>query len=828
MRVSVNLLKQFLDIEANENEIVQLIKEHIGEVEYHHNLEDDYKGIVIAEIKQKEDHPDSDKLGIYQIDYGMSENIQVVAGDRALEVGDKVAYIKVGAVVPYSIYSEPEPFVIKSIKLRGVESNGMLGSAKELNIGNDHERVMVLPNDAPVGTEFAKYYELNDTVIEIENKALTNRGDLFGVLGVARELSAIMGKAFITPDWYTSPSIEIGQEDNCLKIKIENDAESLCPRYTAIALDNIEIKESPVWLKSSLIKCGIKPINNIVDITNYISILIGQPLHAFDYDKLVSNDPNYTDTAYINIRMAKYGEKILGLDEKIYELNENIMVIADSNHPIAIAGVIGGHDTEVDDSTKRIILESANFDKSSIRRTSMQLGIFTDAATHFNHALDTQQCIPALLKAVELIQQISDSKVASNIVDIQYLEYKEKGIQMSINNMNTVLGTNISKEEVTNILKNLEYTVAEKEDLLNITVPSWRRDIDIKEDIYEDIGRIYGFNNVDIKLPEKEIKPPRENKLFSTKRIVREVLSNHGANEILTYSFTDPELFNMSNLDANLAYRLKNPLSKELSTMRTSLLLSILAKAKENLERGIDKFALFEMNIAHINKYVTEDNLPVENWYLSLLLTDRKGNGKGSPYYATKIYLEELFRKLNILNIEYSLIAEHQEQGLPEYISNVLPMFDPNTSAIISVQGEILGVVGELRYEVRNNFKLPEYTSAFELNINKLIGIPSNYKKYREQPIYPTFTQDLCFEMDDNVNYGDIESVISTIINKDDLWGKVECLDIYKSDDESDKKRITYRIVVSNYKKTLADKDIKEIVSKIAKKIKVSYSTDIV
>ena len=317
----------------------------------------------------------------------MSENIQVVAGDRALEVGDKVAYIKVDAVVPYSIYSEPEPFVIKSIKLRGVESNGMLGSAKELNIGNDHERVMVLPNDAPVGTEFAKYYELNDTVIEIENKALTNRGDLFGVLGVARELSAIMGKSFITPDWYTSPSIEIGQEDNCLKIKIKNDAESLCPRYTAIALDNIEIKESPVWLKSSLIKCGIKPINNIVDITNYISILIGQPLHAFDYDKLVSNDPNYTDTAYINIRMAKYGEKILGLDEKIYELNENIMVIADSNHPIAIAGIIGGHDTEVDDSTKRIILESANFDKSSIRKTSMQLGIFTDAATHFKHAL---------------------------------------------------------------------------------------------------------------------------------------------------------------------------------------------------------------------------------------------------------------------------------------------------------------------------------------------------------------------------------------------------------------------------------------------------------
>jgi len=828
MRVSINLLKQFLDIEISESEIVQLIKKHIGEVEYYRNLGDDYKDIVIAEIKHKEDHPDSDRLAIYQIDYGVNEDIQVVAGDKTLEVGDKVAYIKVGAAVPYSIYSEPEPFIIKSIKLRGIQSNGMLGSAKELNVGNDDERVMVLPSDAPIGTEFAKYYELNDTIIEIENKALTNRGDLFGVLGVARELSAVMGKPFATPDWYISPSIEIQQEDNCLKLKIENDAESLCPRYTAIALDNIEIKESPIWLKASLIKCGIKPINNIVDITNYISILIGQPLHAFDYDKLVSNDPNYTDTAYINIRMARHGEKLLGLDEKLYELNENIMVIADSNHPIAIAGVIGGHDTQVDDNTKRIILESANFDKSSVRKTSMQLGIFTDAATRFKHALDTQQCISGLLKAVELIREISDSKVASNIVDIQYTEYKEKGIQMSVDRMNTVLGTNISEEEVINILENLEYSVTEQEDLLNITIPSWRRDINIKEDIYEDIVRIYGYHNVDIKLPQKEIKPPRENKLILIKRIAREVLSNHGANEILTYSFTDPDLFSMTNLDVNLAYKLKNPLSKELSIMRTSLLPSMLSKAKENLERGIDRFALFEMNIAHINKYVSEDTLPVEDWYLSLLLTDRKNTSNTSPYYAAKVYLEELFRKLNILNIEYSLIADYQEQNLPEYIMNVLPMFDPNTSAIISVQGEILGIVGELRYEIKNNFKLPKYTSAFELNINKLIKIPSNYKKYREQPIYPTFIQDLCFEMDDNINYGDIENMISVIINKDDLWGMVECLDIYKSNDESSKKRITYRIVVSNYKKTLADKDIKEIVAKIAKKIKTSYSADII
>jgi phenylalanyl-tRNA synthetase beta chain len=828
MKITTGLIKQFVDLNIQDDEIVRLIKEHIGEVDHAHNLSKDYENIVIAEITKKEDHPDADKLGVYQIDYGENENIQVVAGDKLLNVGDKVAYIKVGSTVPYSIYTEEKPFIVKSVKLRGVMSHGMLGSQKELNVGSDHERVMVLPNEATVGMSFSEYYDLNDTVIDIENKALTNRGDLFSILGIARELSAITGNKFRSPEWYLNPNTDIKHEENCLKVNIVNDAEVLCPRYTAIALDNVDIEESPVWLKSSLMKCGIKPINNIVDITNYISLLIGQPLHAFDYDKLVTNDPNYQDEAYINIRMAKHDEKILALDDKLYELDEDIMVIADSTHPIAIAGIIGGKDTEVDENTKRVILESANFDKSSIRRSSMKLGLFTEAATRFKHNLDTHQCIAGLVKAVEMIKDITNSQVASNIIDILIQGEEKRTIKLSVEKLNTVLGTNLDSNTIKITLENLEYEVLEDESLY-LTLPSWRRDIEIEEDVYEDIGRIYGFNNIPITLPKKDIKPPKKNSVISIKKEVRNILSNSGANETLTYGFTDLSSFERCKLDSNLAYRIRNPLSPELSLMRTSILQTLLQKGKENRDRGINRFALYEFNIAHINSYIQKDKLPIEHWYLSMLTTDSDNKqNTGSPYYVIKEYIEKITRSLDILNIQYDLVAKSPEIDLPPFIKNLLSMFEPNSSAILSIGGNIIGIMGEISNEVKDNFKLPKYTAGLEINLEELVKVVGDIRKYKEQPIYPSFTQDLCFEMSIENRYSDIHSEIEKIINSNDLWGRVECISIYQKDEESDKKRITFRITASNHTRTLSDKDIKQIVEKITKKIKEKYNAELV
>lgn len=828
MKLSLKLLKELTSITQSPEEIIQAIKEHIGEVEDAHNLQEDYDNIVVAEIKEKKEHPDADKLGIYQLSIGEEENIQVLAGDKTLEVGDKVAYFKPGAKIPYTIYTEEKPEIIQTVKMRGILSNGMMGSEKELNLGPDHTKVMRLSQDAKVGQTFSEYYQLDDFIIDIENKALTNRGDLFGIIGLARELTAIFGQKFQTPDWYLDFTKTLKAENNCLALEIINDAEVLCPRYTAIALDNIHIQESPTWLKSALIRFGYKPINNVVDITNYISHLVGQPLHAFDYDKVLSNDPSHDEKANINIRMARSGESILGLDNKVHDLNDRVVVIADSTNPIAIAGIIGGMETEVDQNTQRIILECANFDKSNIRKSSMALGINTDAATKFKHAITPEQCIAVLKKTVALMKELADAKVASEIIDVYNAPESTKLITFSINKLNAHLGTTLSKETILRILTNLDYHIEkEEEDLITVRVPFWRKDINIKEDIHEDIGRIYGFNNIEPILPQKSLKPAGTNKLFTMKQNIRNILKDYGLNEVDTYSFIDPILFDESNLDKDLAFKLKNPQAPELSLMRTSLIPSLLSKTQSNLQKGFDKFGLFEFNIPHIKGYMGEDGLPKEDWHLSVVLTNNTKDKLGSSYYLVKHYLDKVLKNFNI-EAEYTLLADLNPSELPIDIRNTMFLFDINTSALVKSSNNVLGIIGEINNKIKKNLTLPNYTAAIDINVGQLIDTKNKIKKYIEMPKYPESKIDICIEINENEKYSELEKELLQAVNNDELWGKVNCLDIYKNDSMENIKRITFRLTIRNYNKTLKDKDIEAITQKISKRLINKYNAKLV
>lgn len=814
MRYTTELLKTISDINISNDDIVDLINTHIGNVEYSHDISKDYEGIVVAEIVEKKDHPDADKLGVYKVFTGEETRHQVVAGDKTLEIGDKVAYIKPDSIVPYSIYEE-EPFVIKAIKLRGVDSNGMLGSEKELNIGPNHDHVMRLPSDAIPGTPFAEYYSFNDFVVSVENKALTNRGDLFGLVGMARELVAITGERFESPAWYRNQKKNIRPEQNCLSLDVVNDAEALCPRYTAIAMDNITNEESPTWLKSALLRLDVKPTNSIVDITNYVSALFGQPLHAFDYDKIINTDPATNNKVTINVRMARDNEKILGLDNKIHELNDRVIVIADNTNPIAIAGVMGGRDTSVDENTKRIVFESANFDKNSIRRTSMDLGLNTDAATKYKHSLDTEACIPALLKAVELTKEITGGQVASEVIDIYEEPYQEQLITINIERLNIKVGLNLKKEEVEQLLLSLEYKVKSKGDgFLTVIVPSWRRDVAIEEDIYEDVARIYGYNNIDIRLPHKDITPLKDNKIFNLKKEIRKTLSDLGANEILTYSFTSESNFQKSNLDLDKAFVVKNAISPELKFMRTSLLQSILSKCKENIQRGFEEFGLFELNIPHIKGYIDENSLPKEDWHLSCILNKNNIQDSGSAYYWGKKYLEKV---LNTDKCNYVLIADSLEQDLPEDVKVILPMFDPNTSAICFINGTAIGIVGEFTKSVKEEFKLSDYSCGIDVNLNRLLELDVKRNQYLEVPIYPTFSLDFSFETKDEIGCQSMISELERILNDKESWARVECIDIYKSPNMKNVKRTTLRVIASKYDRTASDKDIKKISEKVIK-----------
>lgn len=824
MKVTTGILKSLTNIDASNDAIATAIKDHIGNVEYTHNLEKDYDGIVVAEIVEKEDHPDADKLGVYKINVGQEERIQIVAGDKSLQIGDKVAYIPPEHIVPISIYTEEEPFKIKSVKLRGVISNGMLCSERELNIGVNHDHVMRLPLDAPVGMSFAKYYNLDDFIIDIENKALTNRGDLFGIVGIARELSAVMHRKFESPKWYRNKKITISPDKSCLNLNIVNDAEALCPRYVAIAMDNVEVKESPIWLKSELIRLDIKPINNIIDITNYISAIFGQPLHAFDFDKVAKEDPSRSDKVQINIRMGREGEEILGLDNKVHVLNDRVIVIADSMHPIAIAGVVGGKESSVDQDTKRIIFESAMFDKNSVRRTSMALGIYTDSSTKFKHSLDAENCLPAILKAVELTKEIANGSVASEVVDIYATPTQERLVTVDILRLNTHIGINLEKDDVKKILESLEYEIdSSKGQFLTVKVPTWRKDVTIPEDIHEDIARIYGYGNIEVKLPKKEIKAKRNNRIFDLKKKVRNELSTLGLNEILTYSFTSLNSFKNCNLNPDLAYRVKNALSPELSTMRITLLQSILEKMKSNRERGFEKFGLFEINIPHIKTYI-EENLPKEEWHVASVintLEESKGE-RPSSYYLAKRYVERILSVGN-WQADYILMADSLEQDIPEDIKCMLGMFDANVTAFVVIEKKIVGILGELKQSIKNGFKLEDSSCAFDINLNRLLDIKGMVKEYKDVPIYPTYSLDFCFNTHRDSKSAEIAKRIEKIINSQDLWGRVECIDIFVPKGGEDRKKVTFRVVGSNYKKTVSEKDMQEISKKVKNTVEKEF-----
>lgn len=827
MRVTTEILKQLGNITIADNEFENLIKEHIANVEYVHNTAEDYKGILVGEIVEKENHPNADKLGVYKVFVG-EKRIQVVAGDKSLEIGDKVAYIPPGSIVPFSFYANEEPIVIEAVELRGIKSNGMLGSEKELNIGTNHTNVYKLPNDAIPGTVFSEYFEFEDTVIEIENKGLTNRGDLFGIMGIARELTAITGNKFESPAWILKPKTDLQPEENCLNLEIVNDAEALCPRYMGIALDNISIKPSPIWLQSALLKLDIKPINNVIDITNYVSAILGQPLHAFDYDKIISEDKAPDNKVKINIRMGREGESILGLDNKVHNLNDRTIVIADNNHPIAIAGVIGGLDSSVDYNTKRIIIESANFDKNSVRKTSMSLGISTDAATKFKHSLDPEGCLPALLKTVELVKELAEGKIASKIIDIFGDRSLEKKITIDIDRLNSHIGTSLNKELISTILKNLEYKInSSNKNFLTVTVPTWRKDIQLSEDIHEDVARIFGYNNIEIVLPKKQIKPLVNNTLFELKKELRKTFSTLGLNEILTYSFTSIDNFEKTNLVSDYAYRLKNPLSPELSLMRISLLQSILPKMKENKERGFNKFGLFEINIPHIKKYTDENSLPKEDWHFSAVLLDTKKVVESSSYYLAKEYTEKLFELRNV-KTEYLLVADSLEQELDEDIKAILNIFDPNVSAFCIVEKKIIGVLGEIKQNIKSNFKLPEFTCAIDINLSKLIGIKPETLMMKTIPVFPSFSLDLCFETSISIKYSEMEKLLKDTLNSKERWANVECRDIFQGKKEEEKKRTTFRIIGGNYTKTLNDKDIKKLVDIVSKKMEEKFEAKVI
>ncbi len=827
MKISLNWVKEFTDVKLPVDELVAAIGAQLGEVEEVVDVGKPYQHIVIADVVECQKHPNADKLHICKIDDGgvvknvpRDENglVQVVCGAPNVRAGLAVAWLPPGAVVP-STYDK-ERFVIEARELRGVTSNGMLASAAELGIGDNHDGLLEIDVTAKPGTPFADAYQLDDTIIDIENKMFTHRPDCFGILGVARELAGITHRSFSSPSWYIQPTtFTSGQSDAIKAYGVTNQIGELCPRYMLIAIDNVTVGPSPVWLQTYLSRVGIRPINNIVDMTNYLMVLTGQPLHAFDFDKVAVNG-----TANIVVRKPKKGEKMTLLDGKTITPRADAILICDQDKPIALGGVMGGNNSEIDSGTTRILIECANFDMYNIRRTVMEHGLFTDSVTRFTKGQSPWQCAAVLHSAVAMVQELcSGAMPIGKPVDAQdtSVERRNQAVTVTPQFINERLGVALNRQEITKLLTNVEFEVSEKNNALRITAPFWRTDIAIPEDIVEEVGRLYGYDHLPLVLPQRGLAPAPTNDVLSLKKQIRNVLSGAGASEVLTYSFVHGNLLEKVGQDPKLAFQLSNALSPDLQYYRLSLTPSLLDKVHANIKAGTSRFAIFEIGKTHDKKSLQKDGLPVEEERLALVFTaDGKQAAQyhGSAYYEAKTYAEYVLGRLGFTGLVFEPSTTHEPKV--DTGKQCLAPFERNRTAYIkTANGELLGMVGEVKPGVKKGCKLPDFTAAFELDLLQVLKLRQP-AQYRPLSRFPKTQQDISFKVKDDVAYQTLRDLLQVALTEAETEhgyeSTIEPLDIYRADNDTAHKHIAFRITLTHPDRTLTTEEVNRLLNDLA------------
>lgn len=813
MKVSLNFIKKFTPVNLSVEDLITKIGMQLGAVEEVIDNRGKYNGVKIVQITEAKPHPNADKLNIYQMTDGQ-EQVQVVSGDRNLEVGDKVAWIAPGLTVPSTYHSE-QPVVMEARPLRGELSQGMFGSGKELEINDDHEGVLKLDTDAKPGTLLQDAYDLNDVIIDIENKMFTHRPDCFGLLGVAREVAGIQGLAFKSPEWYL---LETGKllkaETEELPLEVSNEIPALCPEYQAAVMSGISVGSSPLWLQSYLKRHSIRPINSVVDVTNYLMHLTGQPLHAFDYHKVAGLDNQ--KHAGIVVRAPKKREQLILLDGKVIEPHQDAVLICSRHHPLALGGVMGGSATEVDGQTTAIIIESANFNLYAIRKTAMEHGIFTDAVTRFGKGQSREQCGVVLAEAVRLMGQHAGGQLAGELGIAKPLA--PPAVVTDVEFLNQRLGSDLDEAKIKQLLESVEMEVAAKDWQLRVRPPFWRTDIELPEDLVEEVGRLHGYNSLPHELPGRSTEAVELPGLELFKTEIRTLLADAGNNELQTYSFVSSKLFTKTSQETQPAYRLRNALSPELEFMRTSLLPSLLEKVHPNHKAGFEQFGLFEIGKSH-NKYeIGEDDLPRDRLGLSYVFSVEAKAAKtwgGAPFYQARQQLACLLDDLHVPR--YSLAPLSEATLELWWLQNIARLFEPRRAAVLTIAEKPLGIVGELTAAVRRRFKLPDFVSGFELDLGLLHAADRPVSIYRPLLKYPSTDQDICFRVPTEVTYAELKTLVAHHFTADQrLRVTIAPLDIYQRDRDPGHKQITFRLSLQHHDRTLTTEEVNQFLADLA------------
>lgn len=769
--------------------------------------------IVVAQIKSIEKHPNADKLRVCQVDAG-TEVIQIVCGGSNLEVGMKVVLAKIAASVVW--HGQGDPIIMEKATLRGVDSFGMICTSDEVGLlamfpkKDDHEVVDLTHLKDKAGTPLAKALGLDDVTLEVDNKSLSNRPDLWGHIGMAREIATIYHKKL------TVPNLSAIKPGNDLKLSVSVEDTTLCPRYMAVALSGIHIEASPKWMQERLEACGIRPINNIVDITNYVMMEMGQPCHAFDASKISDHK--------IIVRRAKDGEKFVTLDEKEHTLTSDMLMIADSEKPLALAGVMGGLHSGINENTQSIIFESATFEASSIRKTSTKLALRTDSSARFEKSLDPINADLGLRRLVELTLQIcKDAHVASTVLDQYPKPVETKVIETSFAFFEQKVGITLDHKKVKDILERLGFMLAKgKKGQLKITIPSWRatKDVSIPEDLVEEIIRIMGYEMVPATLPTFAITPPRQNPVKVLERQIKEILALEASfTETYNYSFESPELLKKLGVDTSLHLELENPIAKDRPLIRRSIIPNLLENVESNLHR-FDEIKMFETGRVYKieeagERVEAKDDglLPRQDSYLGMVYA-KKGNA--TPFFALSKVVTDMFARLHVA---FEIIPAENESFA------ATPFVHPGRFAFLRVSGAIVGRITELHPSIAKNLGIAERVAFVEINLNILSDHFVEELSYSALSTYPDVVRDIAIVVEKNVTHA---SLLAALRSVDPLISSVELFDVYEGERlGGNKKSMAYHITYRSTERTLTTAEVDAVHKKVLETLEKHFAAEI-
>ncbi|WP_177505901.1 phenylalanine--tRNA ligase subunit beta [Anaerosinus sp.] len=806
MQVSIKWLKDYIDFKETPEQIADKLTMAGVPVENIKDMGAGLEKVITGKIVQIEKHPNADKLSICTLDVGQAETIIIVTGATNVREGQIVPVAMIGAKLPNGLK-------ISKGKLRGVASFGMLCSAAELNLDLDSlsddakSGIYILPEDTSVGIQVKDVLGLNDVILEFELTA--NRADCFSVLGIVREIAVLTGNSV------KKPMLRL-QEDGDKKanelISVKIEANNLCSRFSARVLQNVKVGKSPAWIKERIEAAGVRSINNVVDVTNFVMLEFGQPMHAYDYDMLAGH--------VLIARQANQGEKLTTLDNVKRELNPSMLVIADSVQPAGLGGVMGGLASEVTESTKTVVLEAAAFNGANIRRTARACGLHSEASGRFERGVDVSNTVKALDRAAQLLEEMGACTVCPEIVDAYPGFELPSQVKFTSTQVNKHLGTTISSQVMVDILKRLEFEISSvKGEEITVTVPSWRNDVRCMSDIAEEISRIYGFNRIASTLPDGSMMQGGQSEEQSFVDRVKDILVAAGMNEIISFSFTHPQTFDKLNIpvDSQLrqAVEIMNPITDEFPLLRTTAVSSVLETIARNLSRKNEDLKIFEIGSVFTPKALPLTELPIEKLMLCGALTGKRtdiawNQGKDTvDFYDAKGVIEALFERLGI--------QKYTVQAGEHYAMH------PGKTALFMKGKEIIAYVGEVHPQVQAQMNITKKTYLFEMDIEKLMKYSALTCRYQSLPKYPAMSRDLALVVADDITASEVEKVI--VKNAGNLLNNICLFDVYTGEQVGKgQKSLAFSLQFQSAEKTLTDAEIDPYFESIIKALEEAFN----